>query len=96
MLTQASEKSFFEGLNEGDVFTYSQAYLPKDVEDLAARRGVTVEYCVPGTSEYESFGDKTMKVVKYSLRGRLRRIREMILEDPNQPIRNALHVVEGE
>ena len=55
---------FFDSLKEGELFRYSDAYILEEVRKMGERRGVTVEYCPPGTHEYKTYGCMTVRVIR--------------------------------
>jgi len=59
-----NKDKFFEQLEEGEVFTYSDGYLFKEVQKMAERRAVNIEYCQPGTIEYKLYGCMTARVIR--------------------------------
>ena len=58
-----NQRTFFGTLEIGSVFTYSDAFIPQEIIKLALEKNISVEYCVPGTSEDIEFGSYTMKVI---------------------------------
>jgi hypothetical protein len=57
--------AFFHGLEKGELFTYSfSTMMYRDVEQEAAKHGVTIQYMPPGTPEYKKYGCTTCKRVK--------------------------------
>lgn len=62
-LTENNEATFFNKLEEGDVFTYSEAFDAKEVIQKAKLRGKDIEYCAPETAEYRKYGCYTCKVL---------------------------------
>jgi hypothetical protein len=63
-LTERNKDIFFQELKVGDVFTYTDlTFIPKEIKQLAAEKGFEVEYCKPGSDEYNAYGSNTMKVV---------------------------------
>jgi hypothetical protein len=62
-LTENNEKEFFQTVSVGEVFTYSNSFIPQEIKKLAKENGLKVEYCKPGTSEYKAHGCHTMVVL---------------------------------
>ncbi len=58
---------FFNRLKAGDIFNYASGFLYQEVEKMAERRGMEVQYCPPSTAEYINHGDMTVKVVRNKL-----------------------------
>jgi len=56
---------FFDKLQVGDVFTYSDGYCLDEVKKMARRRGVTLLYCPPKSEEYIKHGCMTVKVAEH-------------------------------
>lgn len=63
-LTMRNLDTFFENIKEGDIFTYSEAFNPQEIVELAAKKAVRAEYCPPGSPEYRSHGCFTMKIYR--------------------------------
>jgi hypothetical protein len=55
-LTQANTNNFFKNLKPGEIFTYSQAFLLRDVIEMAQKEGITITYAKPGTKLYKEYG----------------------------------------
>lgn len=62
-ITEGNEHNFFNDKEEGLVFNYSSSFDPKEVEKIANKKGIEVEYCRPKTPEYKAHGCFTMKIV---------------------------------
>ena len=56
-LTIKNQHEFFGyKVNHNDLFSYSTAFMVKDVEVLARKHGFWIEYCPPGSKEYKMHG----------------------------------------
>ena len=64
MSMNADLDKFFATLDEGELFRYSDCYILPEVKKMGERRGVTVEYCPPGTPEYKTYGCFTVRVIR--------------------------------
>lgn len=61
-LVKGKEHCFFKSLEVGELFTYSNRYLWRDVERIAEKDSITLIYNEPNTREYKSFSYNTGKV----------------------------------
>ena len=58
-LTRQNQHKFFgKSVNHGDLFSYSGAFLLRDVGHLAKKAGFWIDYCKPGTQEYKMHGSQ--------------------------------------
>lgn len=58
-LTRQNQHKFFgKNVNHGDLFSYSGAFLLRDVGHLAKKAGFWIDYCKPGTQEYKMHGSQ--------------------------------------
>jgi len=58
-LTRSNQHKFFgDNVKHCDLFSYSDAFLLKDVGDLAKKHGYWIGYCKPGTQEYKMHGSQ--------------------------------------
>jgi hypothetical protein len=55
---------FFHGLEIGEIFTFSNTLMFQCLENAANKCGVKIEYCDPGTPEYEEHGYNTARRVE--------------------------------
>lgn len=58
-LTKGNEHTFFKSLEVGEIFTYSNRYLWRDVESIANKDDMVVVYNEPKSREYKVFDYNT-------------------------------------
>ncbi len=64
-LTVKNEDNFFGvKVKHKELFNYTAAFMYRDVEILAKKRGYMVEYCTPNTIQYRTYGDRTCTALK--------------------------------
>ncbi len=63
----SDKNEFFLKLRVSSLFTYSLAYSFSEVRSIADDRGLVIEYCKPGTPEYEKYGSVTVIVIEDKL-----------------------------
>jgi hypothetical protein len=64
---ELAKKGFFEKLQEGDIFEYSMNdFTYRDVKATAFNHGIDIDYCKPGTYEYNSFGCFVCQVIGFA------------------------------
>jgi hypothetical protein len=59
-----SFEKFFSKLKDGEIFTYSDAFLFHDVKEFGLRYGWNVIYCEPTTPEYKEHGCFTCRAYR--------------------------------
>lgn len=62
-----NKNKFFDTIQTGELFKFSNAYGIGYVIRTAANRGVTVEHCKKGSPENVKYGSRTMKVIRNKL-----------------------------
>lgn len=59
-LTIENQHKFFGvTVKHSELFTYTAAFMYRDVENLAKQHGYMIEYCRPDTLHYRTYGDRT-------------------------------------
>ena len=59
-LTIKNQHNFFGvKVMHKELFSYTAAFMYRDVETLAKKHGYMVEYCDPDTIQYRTYGDRT-------------------------------------
>lgn len=63
-LTLKNVDTFFDNVEKGEIFTYSNQFNLQHVRSSAIRKGWMLEYCAPKTKEYNIHGTNTCVVVQ--------------------------------
>lgn len=68
-LTTTNEKTFFDKVTVGDIFTYSMTYSYDQVKSIAEKCGYSISYARPKSDLYKAYGSQIFVISKkYSKR----------------------------